>query len=65
MTLENAFLQAIRDEPEDDATRLIFADWLEDGDRPERTEFVRLQIRLACLQNGLSLFRRRNHSDGA
>jgi uncharacterized protein (TIGR02996 family) len=43
---ESAFLQAIRDEPEDDSLRLIFADWLtEQGDA--RGELIRLQVGLA------------------
>jgi uncharacterized protein (TIGR02996 family) len=37
---EAAFLQAIRDRPDDDALRLIYADWLDErGDgRPTRAE---------------------------
>jgi uncharacterized protein (TIGR02996 family) len=40
------FLQAIRAEPDDDAHRLVFADWLEDHGDAERAEFIRLQIEL-------------------
>ena len=40
-------LQAILDEPEDDAPRLIYADWLEDNGEADRAEFIRLQIELA------------------
>src|SRR5262249_54858852 len=42
---EAAFLQAVRDEPEDDATRLVFADWLEERGDP-RGELIRLQVGL-------------------
>jgi uncharacterized protein (TIGR02996 family) len=35
--------------PEDDALRLIYADWLEEHGRPERAEFIRVQIRLSKL----------------
>lgn len=41
-----AFLEAILDSPEDDAPRLVFADWLEDHGQPERAELIRLQCRL-------------------
>lgn len=44
------FLAAIRAEPEDDAPRLIFADWLDENGEPERAEFVRLQIELANIR---------------
>ena len=44
LTAEAAFLADILADPSDDAPRLIFADWLEDGGRPERAELIRLQI---------------------
>lgn len=37
MTDEEAFLCAIRDEPDSDLRRLIFADWLEDRNDPRAT----------------------------
>jgi uncharacterized protein (TIGR02996 family) len=43
-----AILAAIRDDPDDDAPRLIFADWLEEHDDP-RGEFIRVQCELARL----------------
>jgi uncharacterized protein (TIGR02996 family) len=49
MSTAESFLQAIREQPHDDAPRLIFADWLEERGDP-RGEFVRLQcqrVRLA------------------
>jgi uncharacterized protein (TIGR02996 family) len=41
------FLAAIRAAPEDDAPRLVYADWLEDNGDPERAEFIRAQVRMA------------------
>ncbi len=38
-----AFLRSICDDPDDDAVRLIFADWLDEHGQPERAEFIRLQ----------------------
>ncbi len=36
--MEEAFLQRMREQPDDDAARLIFADWLEEhGDPRGRT----------------------------
>jgi uncharacterized protein (TIGR02996 family) len=43
-----AFLRAIKESPEDDTPRLIFADWLEEQGDP-RGEFLRLQCALARL----------------
>jgi uncharacterized protein (TIGR02996 family) len=46
MSAEDAFLQAICAEPEDDGPRLVYADWLDErGD--VRGEFIRVQIELA------------------
>lgn len=41
------FLQAIAQDPEDDAPRLAFSDWLEERGESDRAEFIRLQIELA------------------
>jgi uncharacterized protein (TIGR02996 family) len=46
MTDEHALLAAIGANPDDDTVRLVYADWLDEHDRPERAEFIRLQIRL-------------------
>jgi uncharacterized protein (TIGR02996 family) len=46
MTPEEAFLQAVRESPDDDGPRLMFADWLEEhGDA--RGEFIHVQIELS------------------
>src|SRR5438552_3752265 len=44
-----AFLQAILETPDDDAPRLVYADWLDDEGDAERAEFIRLGCRLARL----------------
>ncbi len=49
---ERAFLDSIFESPEDDTCRLIFADWLEENGRPERGEFIRLQVEVARLPAG-------------
>jgi uncharacterized protein (TIGR02996 family) len=46
MTPDDAFLQAILEQPEDDGPRLMYADWLEERDNP-RGEFIRAQCELA------------------
>jgi uncharacterized protein (TIGR02996 family) len=47
MSCEDAFFEAIRDDPPDDTPRLVYADWLEENGDPERAEFIRLQCELA------------------
>jgi uncharacterized protein (TIGR02996 family) len=46
MTPDDAFLQAILEQPEDDGPRLMYADWLEERGDP-RGEFIRAQCELA------------------
>lgn len=40
-------LRAIQDSPDEDAPRLIYADWFEDQGDLDRAEFIRVQCRLA------------------
>jgi carbon storage regulator len=47
------FLQAIQEEPANEGTRLVFADWLEERADP-LGEFLRNQCRLARLSPGTS-----------
>src|SRR5262245_47849809 len=50
MTTEQAFLDAIRADPDDDTPRLVFADWLDehgDADARARAELMRVQCELA------------------
>ncbi len=42
-----ALYQAILADPDDDTPRLVYADWLDEHDQPARAEFIRLQCRLA------------------
>jgi uncharacterized protein (TIGR02996 family) len=44
---DTAFLRSILADPEDDAPRLVFADWLDEHGDADRAEFIRLQVRLA------------------
>jgi uncharacterized protein (TIGR02996 family) len=44
--LEDAFLQDILENPDDDTPRLIYADWLTDRGDP-RGEFIQVQCRIA------------------
>lgn len=48
MTAE-ALMQAILEFPDDDAPRLVYADWLEEHGDAEQAEFIRVQIELATL----------------
>jgi uncharacterized protein (TIGR02996 family) len=48
---DTAFLRAILANPDDDAPRLIYADWLDEQGDADRAEFIRLQIRLARMDS--------------
>lgn len=48
-TTRQAFLEDILAHPDDDAPRLIFADWLEDEGDSDRAEFIRVQVDRARL----------------
>jgi uncharacterized protein (TIGR02996 family) len=49
MTEHDAFLQTIIESPDDDALRLVFADWLDEHGEAERAELIRLQCALNSL----------------
>ena len=49
MNDHDALLRAIQDAPDDDAPRLVHADWLEEHGQPQRAEFIRLQCELSQL----------------
>jgi uncharacterized protein (TIGR02996 family) len=51
-TPEAGLLQAVREAPDDDTPRLIYADWLEDHNQPERAELIRVQCEMARLPPG-------------
>jgi uncharacterized protein (TIGR02996 family) len=45
----DAFLKAIIENPDDDAIRLVYCDWLEEHGQPDRAAFIRVQCELARL----------------
>jgi uncharacterized protein (TIGR02996 family) len=48
MTEQAALLAAIRDNPDDDTPRLVYADWLQENGEDDRAEFIRVE----CEQYG-------------
>lgn len=51
MPTDAEFLAAIIADPDDDAPRLIFADWLDENGRSERAEFIRVQCAIAQMDD--------------
>lgn len=56
--MHDAFLRSLLDSPRDDASRLVYADWLEDQDDPpaaRQADYLRLTVQLAvpALKKGL------------
>lgn len=49
MTREEDLVRAICEDPADDAPRLTYCDWLEERERGERAEFIRVQCGLTDL----------------
>ncbi len=49
MNDHDALLRAIGEHPEEDTPRLMYADWLEENDDPDRADFVRNQVELGRL----------------
>jgi uncharacterized protein (TIGR02996 family) len=45
-------LRAIISQPDDDAVRLVYADWLEENGLADQAEFIRVQCELARLPSG-------------
>jgi uncharacterized protein (TIGR02996 family) len=46
---EDALLKAVIADPDDDAPRLIYADWLDEQGQSERAEFIRVQVALTAI----------------
>src|SRR4051794_2090978 len=44
----HSLLRGCKDDPDDDDTRLILADWLDDHGEADRAEFIRLSVRLSA-----------------
>src|SRR5438046_849825 len=49
MTHDEAFLADIREHPDDDVPRLVYADWLDENGQSDRAELIRVQIELASM----------------
>jgi uncharacterized protein (TIGR02996 family) len=47
MTEDEALLRAVLAAPDDDAPRLVYADWLDEHGDPARAAFIRIQVELA------------------
>ena len=47
---QEAFLADVIEHPDDDAPRLVYADWLDEHGDADRAEFIRLQCELAKLE---------------
>jgi uncharacterized protein (TIGR02996 family) len=54
MTDAARFLAAIRAAPDDDAPRLVYADFLHENGEEDRAEFIRVQCRLARMERGVA-----------
>jgi uncharacterized protein (TIGR02996 family) len=52
MSDRDALLRAICENPDDDAPRLIYADWLDEHGDPLQAEFIRVQVELARVHEG-------------
>ena len=54
MSDEAGFLKSIAKQPVERSTRLVYADWLDEHDRPREAEFLRLQLQIAELSARVS-----------
>jgi uncharacterized protein (TIGR02996 family) len=63
MDTHAALIGAIVENPDDDAPRLVYSDWLEESGQPERAKFVRLQVAAARLPEGAERSRLEHHAD--
>lgn len=52
-SIQQAFIQDIIAHPDDNGWRLVYADWLEENEQPERANFIRVQCRLSDLNKEL------------
>jgi uncharacterized protein (TIGR02996 family) len=52
MNEREALLRTIFENPDDDAPRLVYADWLEENKDPLQADFIRVQIGLATMRPG-------------
>jgi uncharacterized protein (TIGR02996 family) len=49
----DALLAAVLANPDEDTPRLVYADWLQENDQPERAEFIRGQVDVAVVEASL------------
>jgi uncharacterized protein (TIGR02996 family) len=54
MTDRQAFLRAIRESPDDDLPRLVYADWLEEHGEPGRASLFRVQVEVGPGKHGMA-----------
>lgn len=47
MSDRDAFLRAIHANPDDDAPRLVYSDWLEENGQEDRAEFIRISLAMS------------------
>jgi uncharacterized protein (TIGR02996 family) len=52
MTDEDAFLAALKANPADDTARLVYADWLDERDQPQKAAYLRAVVDLTRLRGG-------------
>ncbi len=52
MSARAAFVAAVAAAPDDDLPKLVFADWLDENDDPDRAEFVHLSV--ACFRESIA-----------
>jgi uncharacterized protein (TIGR02996 family) len=50
---EAAFLAALQANPADDTARLVYADWLDEHNAPQKAEYLRLVVALAQQEGNL------------
>jgi len=55
MTDGEALHQRILLDPTDNDVRLIYADWLDENNQPEKAEFIRVQVELATFDSSYFL----------
>lgn len=65
MSDEEAFLAAIAADPADDARRLVYADWLDEQDRHDQAELIRVEHRYRLAMARLKELERGMDSDWA
>jgi uncharacterized protein (TIGR02996 family) len=52
MSDEDAFLRKILENPADDVTRLVYADWLQEHEEHAKSEFLRLTVEIDVVKKG-------------